>query len=151
DPALAVIAHYALGATWCYLGALPEVRQQLEEGIARYTPDQRRAPVFRMGHDLGVGCRTFAARTFWLLGYPKQALTHLHDALTLAHELSHPFSLAYARCWATFVSQFRRDVSVVHEHAEAAVALSIEQGFPQFAAMGTIFRGWKLTMQGQGE
>jgi hypothetical protein len=95
DPAFAVIAHYTLGATWFYLGALPAARQHLEAGIARYTQDQRRAPVFRIGHDLGVGCRTFAARALWLLGYPAQALAHIHDALALAHELSHPFSLAY--------------------------------------------------------
>ena len=102
DPALAVIAHYALGVTWFCLGALPAARQHLEEGIARYTPDQRRAPVFRMGQDLGVACRLYAAWTLWLLGYPEQALARLHDALALAHELSHPFSLAYARCWAAY-------------------------------------------------
>jgi hypothetical protein len=68
---LAVIAHYALGFTWLYLGALPAARQHLEEAIACYTPDQRRAPVFRMGRDLGVGCRAHAARTLWLLGYPE--------------------------------------------------------------------------------
>ena len=62
DPALAVIAHYALGFTWLCLGALPAARQHLEEGIARYTPDQRRAPVFRMGQDPGVACRAHAAR-----------------------------------------------------------------------------------------
>ena len=61
DPALAVIAHYALGTTWFWLGALPAARQHLEEGIARYTPDQRRAPVFRMGQDPGVSCRAYAA------------------------------------------------------------------------------------------
>jgi len=70
DPALAVIAHYALGATWFYLGALPAARLHLEEGITRYTPDQRRAPVFRIGHDPGVACRAFAAMTLWSLGYP---------------------------------------------------------------------------------
>src|SRR5262249_6746632 len=37
DPALAVIAHYALGYTWCCLGVLPASRQHLEEGIACYT------------------------------------------------------------------------------------------------------------------
>ena len=136
DPALAVIAHYALGCTWLWLGALPAARQHLEEGIARYTPDQRRALVFRIGHDPGVGCRAYAARTLWLLGYPAQALARLHEALALAHELSHPFSLAFARCWAAIVSQFRRDVPAVHEHAEAAVALSTEQGFPLWAAYG---------------
>ena len=136
DPALAVIAHYALGTTWFCLGALPAARQHLEEGIALYTPDQRRAPVFRIGQDPGVACRAYAARTLWLLGYPAQALAHLHEALALAHELSHPFSLAFARCLAACVSQFRRDVPAVHEHAEAAVALSTEQGFPLWAAYG---------------
>jgi class 3 adenylate cyclase/predicted ATPase len=151
DPALAVIAHYALGATWLCLGALPAARQHLEETIARYTPDQHRAPVFRMGVDPGVGCRLYAAATLWLLGYPAQAMARLHEALALAHELSHPYSLALARCWAAMISQFRRDLPAVHEHAEAAVALSTEQGFPLWAAWGTSLRGWALAMQGQGE
>jgi predicted ATPase len=151
DPALAVVAHYALGATWMWLGALPAARQHIEAGIARYTPDQRRAPVFRMGLDPGVGCRIYAAMTLWALGYPKQALAHLHEALALAHELSHPYSLVLARCWAAHVYQLRRNIAAVHEHAEAAVALSTEQGLTQWAAQGTSLRGWALAMQGQGE
>jgi predicted ATPase len=68
----------------------------------------------------------------------------------LAHELSHPPSLAFARCLASLVSQWRRDVPAVHEHAEAAVALSTEQGFPQWVAWGASIRGWAWAMQGQG-
>jgi len=151
DPTLAVIAHYTLGATWFCLGVLPIARQHMEEGIARYMPDQRRAPVFRIGQDLGVGSRIFAAMTLWLLGYPAQALGHLHDALTLAHELSHPFSLAFARLFVAFVYQWRRDMPAVQEQAEAAVALATEQGFPLVAAGGACVRGWVLAMQGQGE
>jgi predicted ATPase len=151
DPSLSVIAHYALGVMWSHLGALPAARQHLEECIARYTPDQRRAPVFRMGQDPGVGCRLYTATTLWSLGYPEQALTRLHEALALAHELSHPYSLAFARCVAAFVSQLRRDVPAVHEQAEAAVVLSTEQGFASWLAMGTSLRGWALAMQGQGE
>jgi adenylate cyclase len=63
DPALAVLAHYALGVTWWCLGVVPAARQHLEEGSARYTPDQRRAPAFHMGQDPGVGCRLCAAMT----------------------------------------------------------------------------------------
>ena len=55
------------------------------------------------------------------------------------------------QCWAAIVYQIRRDVSVVHEHAEAAVALSTEQGFPLWAALGTSMRGWALALQDQGE
>jgi hypothetical protein len=130
DPALAVIAHSALGYTSFCLGALPVARQHLEEAIARDTPDQHRAPVFRIGQDPGVGCRAYAARALWLLGYPDQALARLHEVLTVAHALSHPYTLGSARCYAANVSQYRRDVPAVHEHAEATVARSTEQGFP---------------------
>jgi class 3 adenylate cyclase/predicted ATPase len=151
DPALAVIAHYALGTTWLWRGALPAARQHLEDGIARYTPDQHHMPVFRMGHDPGLACRAFAAWTLWLLGYPSQALACLHEASALVHALAHPFSLAFARCRAAFVFQLFRDVPAVHEQAEAAVVLSTEQDFPLWAAIGTSMRGWALAMQGQGE
>jgi TOMM system kinase/cyclase fusion protein len=151
DPALAVIAHSALGATWLWLGALPAARLHIEASIAHYTPEQRRAPVFRMGFDPGVAGRTYTAMLLWLRGYPKQALVRLHEALALAHELSHPYSLAFAQFWAAWVCQVRRDVLAVHEHAEAAVALATEQGFPLWTATGTSLRGWALAMQGQGE
>jgi predicted ATPase len=151
DPAFSVLAHLTLGVTWFFLGALPTARLHLEAGITRYTPDQSRALVFRMGQDPGVVCRAVAAQALWVLGYPAQALARLHDALALAHELSHPFSLAWARCQAAYVYQFRRDVPAVHEQAEAAIALSAEQGFPGWAALGTSLCGWALAMQGQSE
>ena len=130
DPTLAVIASYALGSTWLWLGALPAARQHLEEGIAHYTPDQHRALMFRMGQYTGVAYRANAVHPLWLSGYPEQALARLHDTLASAHELSHSDSLASTRYWAAFDSQLRRDVQAVHEHAEAAVTLSTEQGFP---------------------
>jgi predicted ATPase len=146
-----VIAHSALGTTCLWLGALPAARLHIEESLAYYTPEQRRAPVFRMGHDPGVAGRTYTAMILWLRGYPAQALIRLHEALALAYELSHPYSLAFAQFWAAWVSQVRRDVPAVHEHAEAAIALSTEQGFPLWAATGTSLRGWALAMQDQGE
>src|SRR5262249_8436982 len=87
----------------------------------------------------------------WFLGYSAQALARVHDALTLAHELSHPYSLALAWWWAAVVSQGRRDVPAVHEQAEATIALSTEQGFLLLTANGTILRGWALVIQGRGE
>jgi predicted ATPase len=151
DPVLVVIAHYVLGQTWFWLGALPVARQHLEEGIARYTPEQSHTPVFRMGPHPAISCRYYAAVTLWLLGYPAQTLAHIHDALALAHELSHSFSLASARWWAAWVYQLRRDVPAVYEQAEAAVALATEQGFPLWTAIGMSFHGWAVAMQDQGE
>jgi predicted ATPase len=151
DPTLSVVAHHALGWTWFCFGALPAARQHLEEGIAHYTPDQRTALVFRMGQDPGVACRALDAMTLWLLGYPAQALARLHDALALAHALSHAYSLAFAQWLAAIVYQFCRDVPAEHEQAEAAVVFSTEQRFPLWEAGGMSMRGWALAIQGQGE
>ena len=151
DPALAVIAHYTLGLTWCWLGAWPTARRHLEEGITRYTPALRQAQVFRIGQDLGAGCRLYAALTLWYLGYPAQAQARAHETLVLAQDLSHPFTLAWAHAMGTMVYHMCRDVSAMSEHAEAAVALATAQGFPLWVTLGTVVRGWALAMQGQGE
>ena len=47
--------------------------------------------------------------------------------------------------------QFRRDVRAAQAHAEAALLLATEQGFPQWVAFGTMLHGWALAHQGQGE
>jgi adenylate cyclase len=42
------------------------------------------------------------------LGYPDQARQRSREALTLAQELAHPFSLAYTLYFAAFLHQLRR-------------------------------------------
>jgi DNA-binding winged helix-turn-helix (wHTH) protein/predicted ATPase/class 3 adenylate cyclase len=150
DPALAVIAHSALGWTWFYLGALPVARRHIEAAMAHDTPDQRQAPAVRIGFDPSVGCRLYAAVILWFLGYPAQALARLHEALALARALAHPLSLAFAQWWAAWLAQLRRDVPAVSKEAEAAIALVTEQGLTLYEALGTILQGWALAMQGQG-
>jgi predicted ATPase len=75
----------------------------------------------------------------------------IHEALTLAHELSHPFSLAFALGIRSWLSQLQGEPQRAQEQAERLMALSSEQGFPLRAASGMIQRGWALAGQGQGE
>ena len=44
---------------------------------------------------------SWAALVLWLLGYPDQALQTGHEAIALAQELAHPYSLIYALNWMT--------------------------------------------------
>jgi predicted ATPase len=87
----------------------------------------------------------------WLCGYPDRALKSVHDALALARELAHPYSLAWGLYIAAANHQFRREERAVHEWADAAISLATEQGFPLWVAMGAMLRGWALAEQGQGE
>jgi predicted ATPase len=98
-----------------------------------------------------VSCLSYAALVLWSLGYPDQALKRSHEALTLAQELSHSHSLAFALFSAAWLHQFRREGQLARERAEAAITLSTDRGFPFFLALATIPRGWALAEQGQGE
>jgi class 3 adenylate cyclase/predicted ATPase len=149
DSALLVEAHYVLGTTLFHLGELDPAREHLERGIALYDPQQHRFLAFRYGQDPGVFCLCYMVRILWFLGYPDQALQRSQEALALAQDLSHPFSLALALTFAALVHQLRQEGRATQEQAEVAIALCTEQGFAFYQAMGTILHGWALTVQGQ--
>jgi len=151
DPALLLQGHRALGDTLFWLGEFVPARAHLEQGMALYDPQQHRSHAFRYGQDPGMGCRGYAAWVLWMLGYPDQALKRSHEALTLARELSHPFTLAFALHFGAHLHQLRREWQVVQERAKALMALSVEQGFALWAARGTLWQGWALAAQGQVE
>jgi len=148
-PALLLLAHRVLGQTLAFLGEFSTAQVHLERGMTFYDLGQHRAFASLYGQDQGVICRSWAALTLWSLGYPDQALRRSREALTLAHELAHPFSLAYAMCFAGMFCQLRREVQAAQERATAEIALCTEQGFALYLARGTILRGWTMAEQGQ--
>jgi DNA-binding SARP family transcriptional activator len=151
DPVLLVGAHRALGNTLYYLGEFRAAQAHFEQGLSFYDPQHHRLYVLLYGQDEGIGCLSYMAWTLWHLGYPDQALNKSQEALNLAQALPHPYSLAYAQLFAAIHSQLRREVQATREQAEAAMALSTEQGFTFWAAWGMMYRGWALVKQGQGE
>jgi predicted ATPase len=151
DSAILLEAHRALGTTLFYLGAIASAHTHLTQGIALYDPQQHRASAFLFGEDAGVVCHSRAAWTLWSLGYPDQGLVRSQAAVTLAQQITHPFSLGYALTIAAVFHQFRREVSAVQEHAEAAIRLTREQGFSYWMAFGAILGGWALAQQGQAQ
>jgi predicted ATPase len=71
--------------------------------------------------------------------------------LTYAQALSHTNSLTRALYYAGGLHRLRREWSTTQERAEAALAITTEQGFGQPIGVLTFARGWALAAQGQGE
>jgi predicted ATPase len=151
DPSLLLVAHQALAGALFHLGELTLARAHLEQGMALYDAQQHHALAFRYGIDLGVYFLAYAARPLWLLGFPDQAHTTIREALRLAHQLVHPFSLAFTLHWAATTHQLRREAMAAQEQAEVSMAFSGEQGFAIWVPGGTVLQGWALTEQGQME
>src|SRR5262249_40539953 len=84
-----------------------------------------------------------------LLGYPEQARRRSQEALGLAHELRHPFSLGYALFFTAWLQLFCGEGGGAQERAEALRALASEHGVAHYWAQGTIQRGGALIAQGR--
>jgi class 3 adenylate cyclase/predicted ATPase len=143
--------HEALGGTLFFLGEYTAARIHLEQGVALTDPEEQRALALSHGVAPGVRCLVMAANTLWCLGYPAQAVRWSQEALALAQGLAHPFSLAAAQYYATFLHHRRREAPAVQAQVEALLTLATAQGFPLYVGLGTCYRGWTLAMQGQGE
>jgi len=148
-PTLLGVAHRGLGQTTFWRGALVPARAHLQQSITLYNPEQRRSQALSMGQDPGVTGGAWLALTLWLLGYPDQARQRSHEALTLAQELSHPFTLVVALTLSAWLHHFLYERHAAQEQSEAAIRLATEQGFAHWVAWGTILRGAALAEQGQ--
>lgn len=146
-------AQQALGLTAFRLGAFTDARAHLERAVDMYDPSVHGPENAQgvIGQDPGVASLAFLAWMLWHLGYPDQALQRSREAIALAREISHPYSLVFALHFGTAVHRFRREGALAQTQAEGVVALASEQGFPYFHAAGTYLRGWALAEQGQVE
>jgi predicted ATPase len=151
DPLLVMAAHETLGWNLLWLGELAQSHANLEQVITMYDPQQHHSLVFRYEEDFGVTCLSTISLTLWLLGYPDQALKRSREAIALAQELAHPFSLAVAWFVAAFFYALLREVPATQEMAQACINLSVERGFTHWEASARMFHGWALAEQGRVE
>ena len=151
DPTLLPEAYRARGTTLFLLGEFVLAREHLEQSMALYDPQAHRSLVSLYGFDPGVFGLSWTALVLWFLGYPDQALQKSREALTLARELSHSYSLAAALIYTAMLHQLRQEEQATQERLAASIALSTEQGFALWMAFGPILQGWTLAERGQGE
>ncbi len=151
EPGMLLAAHRALGSTLFHLGEAVPALTHLAQGMALYDPKRHHASAFLYGEDAGVVCHSFAAWTLWCLGYPEQGLVRSREAVTLAQQVAHPYSLCHILASAAQCYQFRREEGAAQACAEASINLATAQGFPLRKAFGTILHGWALAQQGQAQ
>jgi len=144
DRAALVAGHRAVGDSWLHRGEFRLARTHLEQGLELYDPTQHRALTVLFAENGRVAMLSFLSLTLGLLGFVDQARARSREALAEARELSHPISLAFAlsvACRLYFVLDDPRTVRLL---ADELIALTTEQSFAFFLAMGTAYRGWTM-------
>jgi class 3 adenylate cyclase/tetratricopeptide (TPR) repeat protein len=146
DATLLVASHGILGSVLWYMADLQRADTHLEAAISGYCKDLHAELVASYGHDLGVFSLIFASYSRAVLGYPERSLKAIDDAVELARDLEHPFSLclALAASLPILVTFQRHDRRRVRAWAEECIAVATEQGFPHWHAMATMHHAWAL-------
>ena len=151
DPLLVALGHWYLGFIWFFLGDYTISRAHMKHLIGFYSPEQHhRSLVFLRGSDAGTSALAYDACCLWCLGYPDQALIKSQEAIALARELDHPFSLADALCYAgCLFNAMRRDAPALRDYAEPLLRLSNEIGLVGWSNIATSYHGEAAAMLGQ--
>jgi predicted ATPase/class 3 adenylate cyclase len=150
DPTYCLAAHDALGTTLFQMGEYAAALTHSRQGPARADSAGQRALLLRHGVASGVRCLAVGANVLWCLGSPGQAVRRSQEALALAQELAHPYSLALARFWAAYLHYYRREVLAAQAQAKTFLDLATARGVPLLVGLGTCLHGWALAVQGQG-
>jgi hypothetical protein len=141
DPILLEEDDRAKSTTLYRLGEFVPARAHLVRSIAQHDSRRYHARASPYGLNTKVFCSGYLAWALWFLGFPDHALQRSHETLKLAKESSNPVSLSAALIVNVQVHALRGEPEAVQEHAQTAIALTSEQGFPYWLANAVCFRG----------
>ena len=148
---LLIEAHRNLGTTYFFLGRFDEARTHLLTAKSLYDPNQHRSHALRYGQDPGITARIYLARTLWILGEVEQAETLALEAIGMARELEHPFTLVFTLVYLSWIYSTVRNANRTLELTDEAIAVSTQYSFALGLALATASQGWALAENGQEE
>ncbi len=144
--------HLLLDATTFYTGDLHEAREQLEEGLRHYDPEQHATLALAYGGlDPEVIGLAYLAWILWLLGYVEQAVAHTDQAQTLIRQLDNTYTLARSLYWDAILRQYIGDWRAVRARADEAITMGSEHGLALVTPIGNIMSGWSRIQMGEHE
>jgi predicted ATPase len=152
DSTMLLLAHYSLANTLAVSGDWERSRTHVEQAIPLYVPQQHRSlSALYGGHDPGVVCRSGLPINLWVLGYPDQAVSRGGEGMTLAREIGHVPSVAFAFIFDAMLHQHLRDASRCRASAEAATTLTTSGDLAPLLLWATVLRGWAMVQQGMAD
>ena len=138
DPARELVIHWVLGEIFFHQGDLALCETHLSECMNNYRRNFHRP---RTLQDPAVMSWAYCSWAHWKLGYPDRALKTVGQAIALAEELAHPFSMSVAYSFAAGLHLFRGELEPAGRQADRAIELCTEHGFPVWLAFCTVVRG----------
>jgi predicted ATPase len=137
-----VRGHYSSGRNLMFVGRFAASRSHLEKALALYDPNSDRRLVREAGTHPHINSQTYLGIILFCLGFPVQALARSKEAIAEARRLAHPPSLAVSLAMDARVLSLAGVDAALSERVHQLLAVTTEQGFAQWGAVGTVYRAW---------
>jgi predicted ATPase len=146
-----VDAHLMVGTVLTFTGDIDGGLDHLENAVECFESQSHVAHRLQLGPNPGVASYTTAALVLWLRGRPDHALARANRAVTIATELRHPYTMAYALYHTSFLHLFRQEPEPMRDRAVGVLDVADEYELPIWGALGTVLLGAARTDLGQVE
>jgi predicted ATPase len=148
--ALEKAGRFLLGTSLFHLGELAASREQMEQALPSGRGLPHPALALFAGPDIGVFCRVYLSQLLLLqqLGSPEEAVAASDEAIALARELAHPFSLAIALDYGAMLNVFRQQGRLALARVTEASEVCRRHGFAYYLAFAEILAGWATAVEG---
>jgi tetratricopeptide (TPR) repeat protein len=141
DPVLVMVSHRVMGSTLLTVGDFQSSANHFEETI-RLSPNKGKQSLYNLYMvEPKAASLLLLSWDLWFLGYPDRSLSRVSEALALAQELGHPYTVAFAHYMTSVVHLLRGDAARAFESAEKSFEISQEQRFSLYAILSRISRG----------
>lgn len=141
DPVLLMVAHRVMGSTLLTIGDFQSSANHFEETI-KLSISKGQQPLYNLYMvEPQAASLLLLSWDLWFLGYPDQSLSRVSEALALAQDLGHPYTVAFAHYMTSVVHLLRGDAARAFESAEKSFEVSQEQRFSLYVILSRISRG----------
>ena len=151
DASMRVDGHLVVGSSLGFMDDLEGGLEHLDRGIEYFESQGQGSRRFQVGANPGVASYTTSALLLWLRGFPDRAVDRANRAVTLATELRHPFTMAYALFHTGFLHLWRREPELMRDRAVGVLDVADEYDLQIWTALGAVLLGAAKTALGRAD
>ncbi len=148
DDSMLIEGHYVYGAATAFSGGLEAGLPHLERAIELHDPQVHDSGRFRLGPNTGVVARTASGILLWQCGKLEQGIDRVEEALEVARQIGHPYSIAYGLHHNGLLALYRGRFEEARERARELAVVSEENDYAVWRTLATVFDGVALSHLG---
>ena len=151
DDSMLIEGHYVFGTATAFTGDLEAGLPHIDRAIELHDPQVHDSGRFRLGPNTGVVARTASGILLWQCGKLEQAIDRVEEALEVARQIGHPYSIAYALHHNGLLALYRGRFEEARDWTRELAVVSEENDYPVWRTLSTVCEGVATSYLGDPE